>query len=591
MSDFPEKKWLVRSSNIILGPYTKPEIKVLLKQSALVVHDEVTAPCTFWRALKDHPEFQDIVTSFRSKNPLSHLVTSLSGKLTSTFTASDPTKSLTEEITDTLESKQDTQPLMKETRTQKIPFSPEETAQPSPPALEKSPPPRPRQKQASPEQKAKKTSFVFWFAGALVLAGVSGYAVFQEVLRRKAEKTRSFSGDIIREAALSAYKAGNYEEALQNFSAGLEENLLGTEEKLLMISLLLQQNRSAEAEGLLESVPENERTDTRFPLVQGLLALHEKRFPLAEKLFAEAEIHHSKIALLNLSLVKFFEKDHKASLAYVEKLIQSGWPRGIVFYLKALNQTALSPKSADIEKSLAGYLEKTPEYHQEIYLLQAYLSALKGDKKKTEELVGEVLNRDPYFYRDYHYDSFAAVNLLGWSALSGYCDQVFKTVPQSALFNALKGFCLLKAGADPEGVSFIERAKAQAPEDPVILSVYGFYLIQSGLFRPAEEVLELSALRHNKRNLPLPHVMRGYLYESRGEWASAFQSWKRALSLDSYHITALAGIAVAAFHLRKSKDTAYYRERGLALYPHNRRLLILGARPAKAEPSSNGKFR
>ena len=587
MSDSSEKKWLIRSSNTILGPYTKPEIKDLLKQSVLVVHDEVAAPCTFWRALKDHPEFQDIITFFRSKNPLSHLVTNISGKLTSSFTTSSATKSLTE----TLEREQETQPLMRETRTQEIPLPQLETAQGASSSFTEKPgaPPRPRQKQEKTEQKAKKTSpVVLWFVGGVVLLGLAGYAALQGNLRRKVEKTKSLSEDI-KSAALSAYKSGNYEEAFRNFSAGRKENFLGTEEKLLMISLLLQQNKVVEAEGLLESVPVSERSDTRFLLVQGLFALHEKRFSAAEKLFTEAEISHSKIALLNLSLVKFFEKDYRASLAYVEKLIQSGWNRGVVFYLKALNQTALSPRSPATEKSLTGYLEKTPEYHQELYLLRAYLSArtLKGDKKKTADLVGKVLNRDPYFYRDYHYGSFFAVNLLDWSVLTDYCDQVFKSSPTNSLFNALKGFCLLKVSAGAEGVPFIERAKAQTPEDPVILSLYGFYLLKDELFTPAEEVLELAAERHNQLNLPLPHIMRGYLYENRGEWASAFQSWRKVLSLDSYHITALAGSAVAAFHLNKPKDMAYYRERALALYPHNRRLLILNDRAGT--PSPNGK--
>ena len=589
MTDSLEKKWLVRSSNTILGPYTKSEIKDLLKQSVLVVHDEVTAPCTFWRALKDHPEFQDIVALFRSKNPLSHLVTSTSGKLTSFFTSSDPTKSLTEEMTETLtdtgEVEQDTQPQLKESQTVRR-LLVETTQRPSTLRVEK--PDIPRQRQGKPGQRAKKSSSVIlWLIGVVFLLGIVGYVVFQKNLRRQREKTKSLSVNV-RETALSAYKTGDYGEALRNFSAGLKENFLRTEEKLLMITLLLQQNKVEAAEELLESVPADERSDTRFLLVQGLLALHEKRFASAEKFFSEAEIYHSKSALLNLSLVKFFEKNYRASLVYVEKLIQSGWNRGVVFYLKALNQTALSPRASGGEKNLTGYLNKTPEYHQEFYLLRAYLSVIRGDKKKTEALIGKVLNEDPYFYRDYHYDSFFAVNLLDWNVLTNHCDQIFKAGPANSLFNALKGFCLLKAGAGVEGASFIERAKAQTPEDPVVLSLYGFYLIQGGFFTEAEEVLELAAGRHNKRNFPLPHIMRGRLSESQGEWASAFQSWKRVLGLDSYNITAIAGIAVTAFHLNKPKDMAHYKERGLALYPYNKRLLVLGERSANA-PAPPGK--
>ncbi|MCY4512209.1 MAG: hypothetical protein OXB86_00810 [Bdellovibrionales bacterium] len=578
-----EKKWLIRSSNTILGPYTKQEIEDLLKETGLFIHDEVTAPCTFWRAIQDHPEFEIFVKEFRSKGSLTHLVKSISGKLTSSFNTGGVTSKsgkqtqtlTTDTISLSAEELEPTQTLSQESRTAKVKevdfklvTSPQLQTSPSDPGYRKV-----KTHSLRAGKKAKQKTQGIWIVGLIVMLGFMGYTAFQKIILPQMMQEKLLLSEI-KEVGHRAYSAGNFEKAFQNFEKGLEEGTLGVKEKLLMIVLLIQKNQIELAENLLQSVPEQARSDTRFLLAQGLLFMYERRFSSAEKLFTQAEIYHPKNSLLNLSLLKFFEEDYKASLDYVNKLLLSGYKRGIGFYLKALNQIQISQSPSTIKKTIAGYLNKTVEYHQEFYFLLAYLSSLQGNKKETGDFIKKALEEDPYFVEEYHYDPFLAVQLLDWSFLMDYCSQVFKLDSGKSFFNAINGFCRLKANVDDKGASRLERAKSQAPKHPIILSAYAFHLMKGGFFPKAEEVLE-TAIQNNKQNFLIPYVMQGRLYEKRTEWVSAFQSWKKVLSLNSYYISGFAGAAVSSFHLNKKSEMKYYRNKGLELYPHQKRLLML----------------
>ena len=577
-----EKKWLIRSSNTILGPYTKKEIEDLLKETGIFIHDEVAAPCTFWQVLQNHPEFKNIAENFRSKGSFSHLVKTIGGKLTSTFstgvTPTTKSEKVNQTLTDTVKVTEEWEPtktLSQESQTGEVQEADFELVES--PKLQTSPPTsnyrRVKTNQLRVEKKTKQKPTGIWIIGLILALGLIGYVVFQKVIRPQMMKEKILLSQI-KEEGHAAFLSGNFEKAFQSFEKGLKEGSLRTKEKLLMIVLLIQRNQIELAENLLQSVPDQDRSDTRFLLAQGLLFMYERRFSEAEELFTQAEIFHPESSLLNLSLLKFFEENYKVSLDYVNKLLLSGYDRGIGFYLKALNQIQTSSDPSGVKKDITNYMDKTMEYHQEFYLLMAYLSALQRNKKETSHFIKKTLNEDPYFVEEYHYDPFLAVQLLDWSFLMDYCSKVFKLNSAKSFFNVMKGLCLLKANVDDKGASHLERAKAQTPDHPIILSMYAFHLIQGGFFTEAGEVLE-AAVQHNKRNLLIPYVMQGRLYEKRGEWVSALQSWKKALSLNSYHIPSLAGAAVSSFHLNKNSEMKYYKDKGLELYPHQKRLLML----------------
>ena len=244
-----EKKWLIRSSNVVLGPYTKKEIEDLLKEAGIFTHDEVAAPCTFWRALQNHPEFEAIAKEFQSKGTLTNLVKSLSGKLTSTFSTgvTSTTKSgkFTQTDTETLDLSEEldqTQTLPQADRTGEIKEADFELM-PSPGPQTSPKTPSYRGVRADPlksEEKAGRTRTALWIAGLILVLGLVGYIVFQRVIRPhiKGEKAlppeaRARDRDRDRDRGRAAYLSGNYEKALQHFETSLNEGALGTQGKII----------------------------------------------------------------------------------------------------------------------------------------------------------------------------------------------------------------------------------------------------------------------------------------------------------------------------------------------------------------------
>ena len=549
MSDL-EKKWLIRSSaNTILGPYTKEEIGDLLKESVLSLHDEVTGPRSFWRGLKNHPEFKEVTSALRAHKSLGRLMTSISGKLTASLSSTDL-------------SNQKTQTLTEKNETNKM-----ESADLKP-APDKRAPNETFQKKEKQRPPRRKT--YTGLGGILIVAGLTGYIVFKEFLQDRLHK-QTVERDL-RADALSAYRSGDYEEALRLFEEGLRANQLGTEERILTAALLLKKNKADTAESLLRAIPEEEQTGGGFFLIKGLVSMHERNFSEGEKYLLRAKSSDPEKSLLNLSVLKFLQKDHTASLKFIDELRGFGYKRGLILYLKTLNQMSLFPSSNE-RPPIKSRVKKTPEYHQEFYLLTAYLSALDGNLKETEKWIKKTLSEDPYFSEEYLYSPFIAHKLPDWSFLTSYCNQIFKKDPGNPFFSALLGFCLLKAGQRERGAPYMERAKKQS-DHPIILSAYSFHLMEGGRLTKAEETLEM-ILENNERNEVIPHILQGRLYERRGRWSAAVQAYKNALSLNAIHITGLAGAAFAGYQLGRDRDMKHYRDRGLEIYPHHSRLLIL----------------
>ncbi|MCZ0932608.1 MAG: hypothetical protein OXJ52_05595, partial [Oligoflexia bacterium] len=58
-----DKRFLIRSSGHILGPFFKDEVIDLIKKGKISVFDEVAEPYTIWLYLQDHADFKKIVHS------------------------------------------------------------------------------------------------------------------------------------------------------------------------------------------------------------------------------------------------------------------------------------------------------------------------------------------------------------------------------------------------------------------------------------------------------------------------------------------------------------------------------------------------
>ncbi|MCC2680177.1 MAG: hypothetical protein K0R29_2753, partial [Pseudobdellovibrio sp.] len=62
-----EKKWLIKSENKILGPYSFDQILDLLRKKQISIIDEVRDPETRWLYVRENNEFKNIVEEIRKE--------------------------------------------------------------------------------------------------------------------------------------------------------------------------------------------------------------------------------------------------------------------------------------------------------------------------------------------------------------------------------------------------------------------------------------------------------------------------------------------------------------------------------------------
>ena len=579
-----EKKFLIRSAGEILGPFSKQEVIDLIKRSQISIFDEVAEPFSIWWYLQDHQDFKKIVYSMDVQTRLTNFITQISGKITNiSQTKKTEGEGLTQTNTETLDqTKSQTGDgvkavgldVEKKQSADEASFEVLDQPKSSPPSSAKY-----RSRLESEEAVRIKVSWlvrISWYLVLLFSLSVGVYVIYKEAIvpAQKKQKVR----ERIQSRGLKFYKAGDHRQALPYFEEADLKNILQEEEKLLLASLFIQEGKIQRASGIVKQLSNDSPSkSTDWFLLQGLLSFFQNNFPEAEKNFNFAKKQKPQLSLLNLALLKWKTGDYKTSVSYLDQLLKIGYERDIVFYLKALNllfQNQITELVSYIDQEI--HLDESSgfiEYKQELYLILAYVHGREGKTEELEKLIQLLLNEDPFFGKEYQYNSFLAVKALNWNVLYPYCQSIFESDPKNNLFNALYGFCHLKVGNLKQGSRYIEQAKNRAPEAPLFLSLYAYLLMLQDRDIQLEQVLALIDYDKLKREDVLPFILRARFFEGKEDWVRALTVWKKLLSFHENHLSALGGVAVANYKLGDTVAGAIYRGRGLREYPHYVRLL------------------
>lgn len=575
-----DKKWLLKSDNVVLGPYTQSEVKQLISDALVSINDEITEPCTFWWVIQDHPEFKDFAKNINFQTRITNLITGMGSRLTSTG-KTDKQRQATQTLTDTISAEEAVfKPLETE---KKEPYPPDKVQTESSADFQS--------KLEIQREAAKKTQQIIkrlWHFVILISLGVLLYIVYKEVFVPSQKKAETLVN--VRQSGMKAYRDGNKSEALKHLSEGWKENLLSDEEKVALASLLLQKKEIEKVSEIISSLSSSHFNSIKVLNLQGLLHILEKNLQVAESFFLNAyemEKKSDKIptrSLINLALLNYIRKDSPATEKFVNQLMALGYERGFLYYLKILSN--LSPTLAKeegggtkniptdkIQKDISFFMKIDPEYRQEFYVLLAWLN--RTDQDTREDYIRKSLNEDPYFVDEYSYDLFTGNRLLDWSYLMPYCKDLFEKDTESPLSNSFYAFCHIKSGKKNQAEVYLETARKQASDNPLITSIYSYNLMENGKMEQAESLLEV--IQDNRSEFPytIPYTLKARIYTLRKEWPLAILAFKTLLSINSGHISGLGGMAYASFQVGNNKDYMTYKERALRMYPHYKKLLTL----------------
>ncbi len=555
------KKYLIRSSGCILGPYNKEEIEGLIEDGTLSINDEVIDPCSIAFYLQDHFEFTDFIQSLSMENRLTNFVMNFSGKIS---TVTRKTVKMDSEDTQTI-----TKPIDQEENLTQVEDADFEL-------IEK----KPQQESDSSQYKTAKESDQiirkkvrstikrFWQLIVVFSVAIFGFIFFNEFIHPYQKKKNLL--EKIKVEGVNFYNAGNYEQSFKIFKEGSEKNILDVEEKKVLLNILIQQRKTEQA-GILLGEIESSLSQSHIALVKGLIAFFENSYSSAESFFSQVQGDDKDLGLLNLILLKWVQKDYQGVLNRTNDMILRGYERGIIFYLKNFSLIKLGIEKKQIKNYIKNNLKSSPEYYQELMLLLAYLYVEEGNLKEIERLVTNILDWDYDFYREYSYNSLVPVDILNWSFLFPYCDRLFKIDMDNYLLTALYGFCNLKIGSDKKGFQYIEKSKNQNPKNDLIISMYVYSLIQNEFFVKAETFLN----RIKKSSYKLPYILKARFFEHKKEWNLALTYWETLLKIDPYHLSAIGGMAFCNYKIKNYDNIKIYKDRGLDLYPYYVKLLSL----------------
>ena len=554
-----EKKWLIRSSNYILGPFSKKEIIKQVKNLIISHYDEVTQPNTVWLTLEHHEEFKEIVKEVSANTRLTNLITNISGKVTK-VTKSIKTQETTENVTATLK-KEDF----------KLIENPNSSGQTS----SQSQYIATREKEAEMKKKAHHIARYIWKTVIAIGVFVFGYIIFREFINPKTKE--KLSAINIKKATLSAYKTGDFNTTYKYLKESLNKNLLNKEEKLRLVPVLIYNQDLQSAQNILSSTSKN---TTDILLSKGILNLYNRNFRQAENFFNQTKNTKPTLSLFNLSILKYLEKKYSQSLILLREISATTKEpiRGLTLLISLLNATKIENNIAQLQSIVKNSIKNTQEYHQEFYLIQAYLYVLDKQWAEAQQALEKMLNQDPYFYKEYFYDLLIASKAINWQVLFPYCEVIFNSNQESPLYQSLYGLCLIKTKNKAQAEIYLKRAKNQEPNKEYILSTYIYLLIENGRFLEAEVALEnLNEIlnRNLDKHIDIFYILQGHLYEKKQEWSLALSTWKSLLNINASHLTAIRGMAVSNHKLKDKEVEKLYVDRGLSKYPYLHSLLIL----------------
>lgn len=577
-----DKKWLIKSDDVILGPYTKSEVKQLISDALVSINDEITEPCTFWWSIQDHPEFKNFAKSINLQTRITNLITGMGSRLTTTG-KTDKHRQGTQTFTDTASAEEaDFKPLEVEKALQP---PTDKTQTESAPADFQSK----LEIQREAVRKTQKIIKRLWHLIILISVGVLSYIAYREVFVPSQKKVETLVN--VRGVGMKAYKDGNELEALKHLSEGWKRNLLSDEEKVALASLLLQKKETEKVSEVINSLSSSYFNKIEVLNLQGLLHLLEKNLQVAESFFLNAyeirkESDETPIrSLINLALLNYIRGNTTDTEKFANQLMGLGYERGFLYYLKILNNLTPALKKEEqnektkdiptdkIQKDIHFFMKIDAEYKQEFYVLLAWLN--RQDKDTREDYIRKALNEDPYFIEEYNYDLFTGNRLLDWSYLMPYCKDLFKEDTESALSNGFYAFCHIRSGLKKEAEVYLETARKQAADNPLIASIYSYNLMENGKMEEAESILEMIQDNNNEFPYTIPYTLKARIYTLRKEWPLAILALKTLLSINSGHISGLGGMAYASFQTGNNKDYMTHKERALRMYPHYKKLLSL----------------
>lgn len=539
--------WLVKSNGRIIGPYIEKQIHDLLRDRVIVPLDEVSRPCGRWVFFRDEPLFAKIIEEIRTRN-LRNDDTTTRGQTNTNLTPTDQNAVIADDRTQEINVRPQ---MIQDVIYQSI----DDPIRPSRGNLTQA---YAHRRDVSLNHQAKESSRWVWALTIVIITVALSFVVFQKYVAKPIIK-QAVNEESSRKA-IEALEVGDFRSSLTLFEQAYSADPTDISVHLYLSILRIHfEDQVQSARQLLSDLlQKSDRDRKKVNTAIGLAYLHEKDFLAAENAFTLALNEDSTFtpAMINIGAVANLKEDWAKAKNYLQLAIQEGSTDGRAFLLltEAVAQMFAVEKSDAALKSLLRTLEQARgqrlDYLQELSIAQAYVFSLLGQKDKIYSLIDTILDMDPYL-TDLHRHELFVYRPKVWTMISQWCLSLTKDLDPKPKIIAFEAYCLHRSGDFIDSNRKMEDALAQAPKDPLILTLYAYITSETGSAERSIASLERALSLFENAQFKLPFRLKAKLCHDKGDIECEADYWRKLQDLQPAAIDAAAGLSSIAIQSRR----------------------------------------
>lgn len=576
-----ERKWLVRASGTILGPFTIDELSQELKDKKVSLIDEVRLPSTRWAFAREAPELASTVQWIREQQLEQKEDTSVTevDEAEGTITQTDPEKTPPPRASHfeifEAETPLPLPPPVPPTQSILVPVAPRKDDKAASAVenetfeVEELPPPK-RRSSETPKAGSGKTnaskSYVYiddkalmarkktgtpkwlWLVTVLIVVGIGAYIYSRQP--KKVEKGLTFN-EVVR---LANYQrvTGSYDKSLDYYRKAEKMGSLDVQQQITQMWLELTVERQASAvrtrvEGLGAKI-QSDSLKADLALLTALTYVREGRWD--EGLSALAKINKengSELARVNQLLTTYLARSYEKTVQSADVLLKEGISDLNVLLIRAMaGYFAYDTQNdkAKLERFLEDvtrYSAKNPTYRSQALLIKAAYERKLEQPLKMNDTLETLLSDSPWLSDQMIYDLRIDQQAFEWENLKVYCDDILKLNPQAALARGLNSYCKMKRGEVSAAVLELEDAIVQYPTDSNLMSLQAAFYLSSSQTAKAKAVLQTI-----RRPVLLTYLVKARVCADEHDLTCAKMNWDAAKGVRSDSIEAAGGLAWVA---------------------------------------------
>jgi tetratricopeptide (TPR) repeat protein len=464
-----EKVWLIKSSGLILGPFSIRDVTQGLRERKFSILDEIRSPERRWTFVREHALLKDVVSRLRREDL---------ERLEKTGVANDITKSMTDSETMTLTMDQDVPKENGDRRAKPPMFG---SLQDHSAILQTK----------SRIHKFKKAIWASAISVVLIL-GIFGYWEFQK-------KAKLFARSDYVKLAISRQKIGKDDQAAQFFLKANElKPLTFDEREIAFASLVRAKKYSATIRQFLDDSTSKGYTHKAEKHLRGLSWMQEGQFQMADQEFQSilgSEPNHDEVRT-NLSINYYLRGNFRQSLEEAEKIKGMALfgvnHRILLTALNLLKDHQLITK-VSMSRAIGDVLSLKKDFgvfQVETRLILAQLYTRSQQIEKSIEIWMELFNLDPLLSNDYVRSWEVNEDYLNSERLKTFCE--FSTGGSSSSVEVSASvWCSMFSGDVLGGLKKIEEARKQFPSDENLILLNALALSKVERHQEAKTLLDL----------------------------------------------------------------------------------------------------